>query len=82
MLILASSVCLFDEINCDDFTVDCLAELIAVSFCGLLIVCCYRSPSQTDLTLLTLLDKLLDCHRSLSPFICGDFNVHEMEWLM
>ena len=81
VLNLASSVCLFDEINCDDFAVDCLAELVAILYKSILIVCCYNQPSQTDLTLLTSLGELLDCHHSLSPFIYEDINVREMEWL-
>ena len=57
------------------------AELVAIISHSLLFVCCYRQPSSMDVTLLTNLDHLLDTYPTVSPVICGDFNVHESTWL-
>ena len=81
VLILARDSCLFDEIDTTTVAVPCTAELVAIVYHELLIVCCYRQPSQSDISLILSLDTLLDNHQDLTPFICGDFNVHEQSWL-
>ena len=50
VLILVSNACLFDEIHCDDVAISSLAETVAVSYCGLLIVSCYCYLIASDLT--------------------------------
>ena len=81
VLILARDSCLFDEIDTTAVAIPGTAELVAIAYCELLIVCCYRQPSQCDTSLISSLDTLLDSHQHLTPFICGDFNVHEHSWL-
>ena len=58
-----------------------MSEVVAIGYREFLIVCCYRQPSTSDVTLFGQLDMLLDSNTSLSPVICGDFNVHEASWL-
>ena len=72
---------LFDEIDTTTISLPHVSEIVAISHCGFLIVCCYRQPSANDLTLFQQLDQLLDSNVSGSPVICGDFNVHEASWL-
>ena len=81
VLILARDSCLFDEIDTTAVAIPGTAELIAIAYCELLVVCCYRQPSQCDTSLISSLDTLLDSHQHPTPFICGDFNVHEHSWL-
>ena len=81
VLILIQEHILFEEIDTTDFSVAEKAELVAITFNSLLFVCCYRQPSSADVTLITKLDRLLDRYPSISPIICGDFNVHESTWL-
>ena len=82
VLILARDSCLFDEIDTTTVAIPCTAELVAIVYHELLIVCCYCQPSQSDTSLILSLDALLDNHQDLTPFICGDFNVHEQSWLL
>ena len=81
MLILARDSCLFDEIDTSVVAIPGTVELVAVAYRELLIICCYCQPSQCDTSLILSLDTLLDSHQHLTPFICGDFNVHEHSWL-
>ena len=81
MIILAQDCIVFDEIDTSSFSVAGVAEFVAISCNGIIFICCYRHPLATDTTLLTNLDSLLNQNTSLSPIICGDFNVHESVWL-
>ena len=78
---MARDSCLFDEIDTSAIATPSTAELVTIVSHGLLIVCCYRQPSQYDISLISSLDTLLDNHQHLIPFICGDFNVYEQSWL-
>ena len=42
VLILARDSCLFDEIDTTTVAIPCTAELVAIVYHELLIVCCYR----------------------------------------
>ena len=81
VLILIQEHILFEEVDTTEISIAEKAELVAIISHSLLIVCCYRQPSSVDVTVLTNLDHLLDKYPSLSPVICGDFNVHESTWL-
>ena len=77
VIIMIQENLLFDEIDTSLVSLPEVAEIIAIGHREFLIVCCYHQPSSSDLTLFRLLDHLLDTNFSLSPVICGDFNVHE-----
>ena len=81
VIIMVQENLLFDEIDASMVSLPEVAEIVAIGHCEFLIVCCYRQPSSSDLTLFRLLDNLLDTNLSLSPVICGDFNVHKASWL-
>ena len=81
MIIMVRENILFDEIDTTIISLPEVSEVVAIKYCEFLIVCCYRQPSANDLTLFSQFDKLLGSNNSLSPVICGDFNVHETSWL-
>ena len=81
MIIMVQENILFDEIDTSTISLPEVSEVVAISYSEFLIVCCYCQPSASDITLFGHLDKLLDSNTSLSPVICGDFNVHEASWL-
>ena len=81
VIIMVHESILFDEVDTTAISVPELSEVVAIHHQDLLLVCCYRQPSSNDLTLFRQLDLLLDSNTSLSPVICGDFNVHEASWL-
>ena len=81
VVIMTQENFLFDEIDTTAVSLPEVSEIVAISHREFLIVCCYRQPSASDLTLFCRLDKLLDSNISLSPVICGDFNVHKATWL-
>ena len=81
VLILLREVILFEEIDTAVFSIVEKAELVAVCVQSFIIICCYHQPSSVDVTLLNNLDHVLDKYPSLSPVVCGDFNVHESTWL-
>lgn len=81
VIIMVQEKILFDEIDTMAISLPEVSEIVAINYRELSIVCCYRQPSPSDLTLFCQLDKLLDSNTSLSPVICGDFNVHEVSWL-
>ena len=81
VIIMIQENLLFDEIDTSTVSLPEVAEIVAIGHHEFLIACCYRQPSSSDLTLFRLFDNLLDTNSSLSPVICGDFNVHEASWL-
>ena len=56
------------------------AELVTIVSYFFLFVSCYYQPSSVDVILLTDLDYILDTYPSVSPVICGYFNVHKSCW--
>ena len=48
---------------------------------GKIILCVYRQPSVSDLTLIDSLTQFRSDNFSLPIIIVGDFNVHECDWL-
>ena len=80
VIIMVQENILFDKIDTTAISLPEVSEIVAISHREFLIVCCYRQPSASDLTLFSQLDKLLVSNTSLSPVI-RDFNVHEASWL-
>ena len=57
------------------------SEIIGVLYQDTMILCIYRHPSATDLTLIDSLTRFQSANSHYSIIIVGDFNVHECEWL-
>ena len=58
VIIMVHETVLFDKIDTTTISSPCVSEVVAISHCGFLIVCCYRQPSANDLTLFQQLDQL------------------------
>ena len=57
------------------------SEIIGVLCQGTVIVCLYRQPSRSDLTLIDSLTEFRSAHSHHPLIVVGDFNVQEQEWL-
>ena len=80
VLIMCKSHLLVDVIDCTDYYVRGACEIVAVNFQGTAILCVYRQPGDTDLTIIESLNHFITTH-NLSMILLGDFNVHHQEWL-
>ena len=80
VLIMCKSYLLVDVIDCTEYYVSGACEIIAVTLQGTAILCVYRQPGDTDLTVTDSLNCFISDH-NLPIILLGDFNVHHQEWL-
>ena len=75
VLIMCKSHLLVDAIDCTDYYVSGTCEIVAVNFQSTTILCVYRQPGDTDLTITESLNRFITSH-NFSMILLGDFNVH------
>ena len=80
VLIMHKSHLLVDVIDCTDYYVSGACEIVAINFQGTAILCVYRQPGDTNLTITESLNCFISSH-NLAMILLGDFNVHHQEWL-
>jgi len=81
VLLLCREDLLMDVIDCEMYYyVSETSEIVGVHYQETLILCVYRQPSATNVTLIDSLTRFRLANRHYS-IIVGDFNVHEREWL-
>ena len=64
-------------LDCSQYYVSETSEILGVLFQETIIVCVYRQPGASDLTLIYLLTQLCLDHCQDAVVIVGDFNVHK-----
>ena len=79
VLLLCKDCLLVDAINCANFYVVGSCEFVAVRFQNIAILCTYRQPSDSDITITDSLTGFRAAYQ-LSMIIMGDFNVHHQDW--
>ena len=67
-------------IDCTDYYVGGACKIVAVNFQSTTILCVYRQPGDTNLTITESLSHFISSH-NLAMILLGDFNVHHQEWL-
>ena len=77
---MCKSHLLVDVIDCANYYVSGAFEIVAVKFQGTAILCVYRQPGDTDLTITESLNHFISTH-NLAMILLGDFNVHHQEQL-
>ena len=70
-----------DSIDCEAYYHSGTSEIVGVHYQGTMILCVYRQPSVSDLTLNDSLTQFQSDNCSLPVIIVGDFNIHEHDWL-
>jgi len=70
-----------NTLDCGQYYVFGTLEIIGVLCQGTVIVCLYRQPSSSDLTLIDSLTEFCSSHSHHPLIVVGDFNVQEQEWL-
>ena len=78
VLIMRKSHLLVDVIDCTNYYVSGACEIVAIKFQGTAILCVYRQPGDTDLTITESLNHFISTH-NLAMILLGDFNVHHQE---
>ena len=74
---------LCSEFNVREFHEPEKAEVCAVEFDNVIIVCCYTQPSQESDILVSKMEKIYDriLEKGKKAIFVGDFNAHHKEWL-
>ena len=80
VLLLCKDYWLVDSIDCKDFYVAGSCEFIAVRFKSVVILCVYRQPGDSDITVIDSLTRFRTAYQH-PMIVMGDFNVHHQDWL-
>ena len=81
VLLLCRDDLLVDSVDCGEYYVSATSEIIGVRYQETIILCIYRQPSPTDITLIDSLTRFRIANRHCSIIVVGDFNVHDRDWL-
>ena len=80
VLLLCKDCLLVDAIDYANFYEIGSCEFVAVRFQNIAILCIYRQPSDSDITITHSLTGFRTTYQ-LPMIIKGDFNVHHQDWL-
>ena len=81
VLLLCRDDLLVDSVDCEEYYVSVTSEIIGVCYQETIILCIYRQPSTTDITLIDSLTRFRIANRHCSVIAVGDFNVPDRDWL-
>ena len=80
-LVLCRQHLLVDQVDCSAYSVPSVAELIGVSFNGVLWILCYTPDSRRSVELLRVCSRFLADHPAVPLCFLGDFNAHNPGWI-